>query len=75
LGEFRYRVDDSQAGAGGAFGIVLVRLRPPEIGHHAIAEILGDVTTVSSYRFGSGAMIPGHQLAPFFRVELGSDFG
>src|SRR5690348_2197899 len=75
LVELRDGVHHAQASARGAFRIVVARLRPAEIGHHAIAQILGDVTAVASYPFGSGAMIGTDQLAPFFRIKPSCDFG
>jgi hypothetical protein len=61
---------EGQASAGGTFCIIFVRLRPSEIGHHAIPKIFGDVAAVTGNGFGGGAMIRSHGLAPFFWIEL-----
>src|SRR5690349_3954162 len=44
LAEFRNGIDDGQASTRSALGIVVVSLRPPEVGHHAVALVLRDVT-------------------------------
>jgi len=46
-----------------------VRLGIAEEGHHAVAEVFGDVAAVTGDRFCGGAMIGGDRLAPFFGVE------
>ena len=71
--ELPYLLEDGQAGPGDAFRIIFVGLRPPEIGHHPIAEILADMTAISGYRFGSSAMIGADHLTPFLGIELSRD--
>ena len=36
-------IDDREPGPHRPLGVVLVRLRPAEIGEHAVAHVLGDV--------------------------------
>src|SRR6516225_6270616 len=44
LVEFRDGIDNRQASSQSTLSIVIVCLRPPEIGHHSIAEVLSDIT-------------------------------
>jgi hypothetical protein len=44
-----HRVEDREACAHGAFGVVLVRLRDPERGHHRVAGELLDDPAVRGY--------------------------
>jgi hypothetical protein len=46
-----------------------------EEGHHAVTKIFCDVAGVMGDRFGGGAMISSHSLAPFFGVEWRGNFG
>jgi hypothetical protein len=71
--EPRYRFENSQASARRTLCIVLVRLRPTEIGHHAIAEILGYVPAEAGYGLGCGTMIRSNDFPPFLGVESGRD--
>jgi hypothetical protein len=71
--ELGNRVENRQARACGPFRVAVVCLRITEIGHHAIAEILGDVTAELGYGLGRGAMIRSDNLMPFFGVEPRSD--
>src|SRR5215472_15062024 len=41
--------------------------------HHAVAQVLGDVSVESGDRIGGRAMVPGHSLAPFLGIELRRD--
>ena len=41
-----------------------------EVGHHAVAEVLGDMAAEAVDRLGCGAMILGDDLAPFLGVEM-----
>jgi hypothetical protein len=52
-----------------------VCLGPAEVGHHAVTKILSDITTEVPYGLSRGMMIRVDDLAPFFRVEPGGDFG
>jgi hypothetical protein len=73
LVELRYPVDDCEARADRALGIIVMCLGPAEESHHAVAEILGDVAIEAGYRFcGCG---PSHRLAPFLRIELRGNRG
>ena len=46
--EPRHRLDQLEPGAHRPLGVVLVRLRPAEVGEHAIAHVLGDVAAPSA---------------------------
>jgi hypothetical protein len=74
LVQFRYSIEDGQAGAGGALSIIFVRFGPAEIGHDAVAEIFGDLTAVTCDGFRRAMMITAYQVAPFFRIELSRNF-
>ena len=71
----RDRLRRGEAGAHGALGVVLVRLRPAEVGQHAVAEELGDVAALLPHRLGHGAVVGGHDLAQVLRVEPGGERG
>ena len=75
LVEAGYGFEHRQACPGRTFRIVVVCRRPPEISHHAIAEIFGDVAAESGNHFGGGTMISGDRLAPFFGVEPRGNLG
>jgi hypothetical protein len=57
------------------FRIVVVRLRIAKERHHTVAEVFGDVASITGDRFGGGAMIGSNHLTPFLGVELSGDFG
>ncbi len=44
-----------------------------EEGHHAVAEILGDMTAKAGDRVSDRALIAGDRLTPFFGIKLRSD--
>ena len=69
----RDRIVDSQAGAQGTFGIVLLRMRIAEINQRPVAQILGDMAAEAIDRFGDGAMILGDDIAPFLGIEACRD--
>jgi hypothetical protein len=73
--EHRYGIEHRQPSAHGTFGIIIVSFRPPEIRHHTIAEILGDVPAKTLNRLSCGAMVIGDYLAPFLGVETRSEGG
>jgi hypothetical protein len=41
---FATAIDDAQTGPDGALGIIVVRLWPAEVSHHAVTKILGNMT-------------------------------
>ncbi len=47
-----------------------MRLGIAEEGHHAVAEVLGNMAIEAGYRFSGRALIPGDRLAPFLGIEL-----
>jgi hypothetical protein len=57
------------------FRIVVARLGITEERHNAVTKIFSDVAAVMGDCFGSGAIISGDRLAPFFRVEPRGDLG
>ena len=68
-------IEHRQARSRRTLRIIVVRLRIAKEGHHAIAEVLGDVAAKSSDYLGGGAMIIRNCLTPFFRVQPPSDLG
>jgi hypothetical protein len=50
-------------------------VRPAEVSHHAVAEILRDTALEASYGCCCGTMIASDRLPPFFRIELRYDCG
>src|ERR1700687_3357624 len=73
--ELRDRIENREARAHRTLGIVVMRRGPPEISHHAVAEILRDVPAEPRYRFRRGALEAAHGLAPFLGIELSRDRG
>jgi hypothetical protein len=61
--------DQGQPSAHGPLGIVFVRLRPAEIGEHAIAQILGDVTFEPLGHGGGAALVRAYDAAQVLGVE------
>src|SRR5215472_8885021 len=55
--------------------IVVVRLRPAEIGHHTIAEVLGDSAAVALDRLCRSVMVIRDDFAPPFGIEMTCDLG
>jgi hypothetical protein len=72
LVELRYGLENRQARASGTLRIVVVRLGPAEERHHAVTEVLGDVTAEARYCFRVRAA---HRLSPFLGIELCGDPG
>ncbi len=73
--ELENGLQNREAGARGTLSVILVSLGPPEVGHNAVAEVLGHVATVTGDRFGRGMMIAGDELTPFLGVQAGCDLG
>jgi hypothetical protein len=71
--ELQYAFQNRETGACGAFAIIIVGLRPAEICHDAIAEVLGNISAEPSDRLGCGTMVAGNHLTPFFGVKLSGD--
>jgi len=46
---------------------------PAEVNHQPVAEIFGDVAAKTCHRRCRGALIPGGDIAPVFRIEMGCD--
>ncbi len=59
-----------QPGAHRPLGLVLVRLRPAEVGEHTIAHVFGDVPAPALHHLGAGAMIGADHLPHVLGVEL-----
>jgi hypothetical protein len=75
LVELRYRVEDRQARARGALGIVVMRLGPAEIGHHAVAKVLGDTPAEALNCLRCRTMVLADDLPPFFGIEMAGYLG
>jgi hypothetical protein len=63
-------VNQSQAGAYGLLGVVLVRLRITEVHQHAIAHVLGDKAIETGDRIGDAAMIGTNDLAQVLGIPV-----
>jgi hypothetical protein len=73
--QLNYRFDQSQPGAHRPLGIVFMRLRPAEVGEHAVTQILGDVT-FEPLDHGCGAVLVGaHDAAQVLGVDSPGEFG
>ena len=68
-GQLADRLRDRQARPHGALGLVLMRLRPAEIGEHAVAHELGDVTPETGDLARHGVLVGAQDLPHLFRVE------
>ncbi len=71
LAERRDLVDDLERRVGGAAGRVLVRPRVAEIGHDAVAEVLGDHAAASFDRRGADRLVKSQQLAQVLGIHAG----
>jgi len=58
-----------------ALRVVVMRLGIAEESHHAVAEVLGDVTAEPGDRFSGGAPVAGHRFPPFLGVKPRGDLG
>ena len=56
-------------------GIVVVRLGPAEIGHHAVAKVLGDMAAEALDCLRRRAMVLGDDLPPLLGIEMAGDLG
>ena len=65
-----HRRQQLQAGAHGALGIVLMRLRIAEVDEQPIPQILGDMALVALDDRRRGLLVGAHHRAEVFRVEL-----
>ena len=65
-----YRGHGVQARAHGTFCLILICLRPTEVGEHAIAEVFGNVPTIACYRTRYCILISPHDIAMVFGIEL-----
>ena len=68
-------VDDRQPGTHRARGVVLVRLRPAEVHHQPVAQVLGDVPAEAGDRRGGCALILRGDRAPVFGIQASCYFG
>src|SRR5262249_34383298 len=68
-----HRVEDREARAHGALGVVLACVRPAEVHEEAVAEILRDVAAEALDRPGRGLVVLRDHVAPLLGVELLSE--
>ena len=68
-------MQNRKARAGGAFRIVVVRLRITEIGHHAVAEVLGDVAAETLDGLRRRTMVIGNYFPPLLGIEMAGYLG
>ena len=61
--------------ARGALGVVVVRLGIAEIGHHAVAKVLGDMSAKALDGLRRRTMVLADDLPPLFRIEMAGDLG
>jgi hypothetical protein len=64
---------DCEASADRAFGIILVGLRPAEVNHHPVDEVLGDMTTKACDRSRGRSLILSGYIVPVFGIEMTRD--
>src|SRR5260370_16440900 len=74
LVEFAYRLQDRHARARGTLGVVVVRLRPAEISHHAVAKVLGDTSAEALDGLRRRDMVLADDLPPLFGIEMAGYF-
>ena len=60
---------DREPGPDRPLGLVLVRLRPAEIGEHAVAHVLGDVPAPALDHLGAGVLIGADHRAHVLGIE------
>ena len=63
------RLRGGKSGPGGAFGIVLMRTRPPKICEHAIAHQFGDMPANPGDLAGNGVLVAAQYVAHRFRIQ------
>src|SRR5262249_30616686 len=73
--ELRDSLRDLQAGADRPHGVILVSMRPAEVDHQPIAQILSNVAFITLDDSATSALIRLHQIAQLFRVEPGGELG
>ena len=71
----RDRSDDLERRADGAFCRLFLRLWVSEVGEHAVAQVLGDVSVELGDNGGAGLAITAQQLVQVLRVELAREGG
>ena len=71
-GQFQFcnRLADFQRGVNRPGRVVVVGLRPAEIDHQAIAQVLRNMAVVARHHIAAGALVGLHQVAQVLRVEL-----
>jgi hypothetical protein len=72
--KLRNRVEDREARARGALGVVVVRLGPAEVGHHAVAEVLRDTSAEALDGLRRRAMVLADDFAALPGIEMAGDF-
>jgi hypothetical protein len=65
------RSGDGEPGPHRTLRLVLVRLRPTEIGQHAVTHVLGNVAIPAPHHFSTAVLIGANDFAHVLRVELG----
>jgi hypothetical protein len=74
-GQAAHALDQLKSGAHRPLSIVLVGLRPAEVGEHAIAQELGDVPFEPADDLRAGRLICPHDVAQVLGVEPGGELG
>ena len=67
------RFNNRQAGADRAFGVRLVRVRPPEVRQHAIADEAGNVAMLGRHRRPNVRLVCCENFAQFFWIKPGRE--
>jgi len=70
-----YGIDHGEGRSRRSLGIRLVSLGPAEIGHHPIAEVLGDMPAEALDGLCRHAMVLADDLAPLFGIQMAGDLG
>jgi hypothetical protein len=63
-------IENAQSGVDGPLRVILMRLRPAEVYHQAIAEVLGNVGVVAFNDLGAGGLIGADDISQVLRIEL-----
>ena len=66
---------DGEPGPDGAFGLVLVRLGPAEVGQHPVAHVLGDVALEAGDLARDDVLVGPYELAHLLGIEPGREGG
>jgi hypothetical protein len=64
-----HAIDDGERCPHCPLRIVLVGARPAEIGQHAVAHQLGNVTLETDHRVGNGVLVRAEHVPHLLRVE------